>query len=75
MSDDKDHPLRPTLALVEEKLEATLDEVCSDVDIEVKQTEELIRIEEALAEASDQAKRAISLRQRIEADQQDSPLS
>lgn len=74
-NDEKDHPLRPTLSATELHLQEALEEVCDDLEIGRAQTDELIRIEETLAMASDAAKRAISLRQRIEADSANPPLA
>jgi hypothetical protein len=69
MSDhDEDHPLRPTLAATEVQLQSALEEVCDETVVENTPTDELIRIEETLAGAADAAKRAISLRQRIDSD-------
>lgn len=68
MSDELKHPLERSLVRTETQLQAALDEVCEDVEIQRTQTDELIRIEETLAIASDAAKQAISIRQRIEAD-------
>ena len=74
MSDHEEgHPLRPTLAATEMQLQEALEEVCDETVIENTETDELIRIEETLAIASDAAKKAISLRQRIDADASDSP--
>jgi hypothetical protein len=73
---DDDHPLRPTLAATESQLQEALEEVCDDTVIQTTGTDELIRIEETLAIASDAAKQAISLRQRIDADTGgDAPLA
>lgn len=65
MSDELKHVLANSLLRTELQLQAALDEVCEDVEILKTETEELIRIEETLAMASDAAKQAISLRQRI----------
>lgn len=65
---ENDHPLQPTLASTQLQLQSALEEVCEDISISETPTDELIRIEETLALASDSAKKAISLRQRIEAD-------
>lgn len=65
---DDEHPLSPVLDHTHLQLQSALDEVCEDLAIEHTQTDDLIRIEETLAIASDAAKRAISLRQRIETD-------
>jgi hypothetical protein len=65
---DEHHPLRPTLAATELQLQSALEEVCEETVIEEAPTDELIRIEETLAVASDAAKRAISLRRRIDSD-------
>ena len=77
MSDDKrNHPLRETLVMTQETLQTTREEVCADVAIASTPTHELIRIEEALALASDAAKTAISLRQRLDAQGRgDAPLA
>jgi hypothetical protein len=68
MSDQDDHPLSPSLTATELQLQSALEEVCEDTDIRRTETDELIRIEETLAAASDAAKQAISLRRRINAD-------
>jgi len=65
---DEHHPLRPALAATELQLQSALEEVCEETVIEEAPTDELIRIEETLAVASDAAKRAISLRRRIDSD-------
>jgi hypothetical protein len=65
---EEDHPLRPTLAATELQLQEALEEVCDETVIQNTETDELIRIEETLAIASDAAKKAISIRQRIDAD-------
>ena len=70
---DDEHPLSPVLTHTELQLQSALEEVCEDVAIPDTATDELIRIEETLAIASDAAKRAISLRKRIDADQEDVP--
>ena len=70
---DDEHPLSPVLSHSELHLQTVLDEVCEDVAIEHTATDDLIRIEEALAIATDAAKRTISLRQRIESDQGGAP--
>lgn len=68
MSKQNDHPLRPKLVEMEGELQSALEEVCEDPAIDKRSTDELIRIEETLAIASDAAKQAISLRKRIRAD-------
>jgi hypothetical protein len=68
MADESIHPLQLTLEQLEVRLEATLDGVCEEISISEAETSELIRIEEALAYASEVAKQAISLRRRIDAD-------
>lgn len=74
MSDDEQHhPLRPALAATELKLQSALEEVCDETVVQNTDTDELIRIEEALADASEVAKRAISLRRRIGADRDENP--
>lgn len=65
---DDDHPLSPKLAATEDQLQSALEEVCEDTEVQQTETDALIRIEETLATASDAAKKAISLRQRIDAD-------
>jgi uncharacterized tellurite resistance protein B-like protein len=64
------HPLRDTLIATQASLQEALDEVCDDLSISESSTEELIRVEETLAYASDAAKQAISLRRRLDAEQQ-----
>lgn len=69
MSDrDKNHPLRQTLLATQADLQTALEEVCEDVSIARTPTDELIRIEETLAFASEAAKQAISLRQRLDSE-------
>jgi hypothetical protein len=75
MADDLTHPLQPKLEQLEVRLQTTLEEVCEDVCISETATDELIRIEEALAYASDVAKQAVSLRRRIDADEETPPVS
>jgi hypothetical protein len=70
---DDDHPLMPTLMATELQLRSALEEVCEDTEVQESATDELIRIEETLAIASDAAKRAISLRRRIDADEDEDP--
>jgi hypothetical protein len=65
---DDDHPLSPVLTHTELQLQSALEEVCEDVAIPQTDTDELIRMEETLSIATEAAKRAISLRQRIDAD-------
>jgi hypothetical protein len=67
MADDtRNHQLRQTLVATQDMLQTALDEVCDDISIATTPTQELIRIEETLALASDAAKQAISLRQRLD---------
>jgi len=66
---DQSHPLSPALAASEGQLKSALEEVCEETVIQNTNTDELIRIDEALSEASDAAKQAISLRRRIRADE------
>jgi hypothetical protein len=73
MSDDSIHPLKPSLDHLQTRLETTLDEVCDEISIGEAETSELIRIEEALAYASQVAKQAVSLRRRIDADEEAPP--
>jgi hypothetical protein len=75
MAEDPIHPLQPNLEQLEVRLETTLDDVCEDVSISEAETSELIRIEEALAYATEVAKQAVSLRRRIDADGDSPPLS
>jgi hypothetical protein len=70
---DEDHPLLPSLTATEVQLQTALEEVCEDTEVQASATDQLIRIEETLAIASDAAKRAISLRQRIDADADEPP--
>ena len=63
--------MTPALAETEQKLQSALEDVCDEPVVESKDTGELIRIEEGLAVASEAAKRAISLRRRIRADEGD----
>jgi hypothetical protein len=74
MAGDPSHPLQPKLEQLEIRLESTLEEVCEDTSVAEAETEELIRIEETLAYASEVAKQAVSLRRRIDADE-DPPLA
>lgn len=70
MSDrDPKHPLRRNLIATQEQLQQQLDEVCDEVIVETTTTDELIKIEETLAAASEAAKEAISLRRRLDTDQ------
>jgi hypothetical protein len=73
MAEDPLHPLEAQLAKAEGRLETTLDEVCEDLSISEAETSELIRIEEALAYANEVAKQAISLRRRIDAEEETPP--
>jgi hypothetical protein len=75
MSNDPIHPLQPTLNQLEARLETSLEEVCEEVSISEAETSELIKIEEALAYASEVAKQAVSLRRRIGADEDGPPLA
>jgi hypothetical protein len=75
MADDQIHPLQPRLDQLAVRLETTIDEVCEDVSISEAETSELIRIEEALAYASEVAKQAVSIRRRIDADGDGPPVS
>lgn len=62
---EPDHPLRPTLNATEVRLQEALEEVCEDTVVQESSTDELIRIEETLEIAHDEAKRAVSLRRKI----------
>jgi hypothetical protein len=75
MADDSIHPLQPKLEQLEVRLETTLDDVCDELSISDAETSELIRIEEALSYANEVAKQAVSLRRRIDADEQAPPVS
>ncbi len=75
MADDPVNPLQPKPDRLEARLETTLDEVCEETSISEAETSELIRIEEALAYASEVAKHAVSLRRRINADGESPPPS
>lgn len=69
MSDPlQQHPLRERLIVTQQRLQTSLEEVCVDVQINEKPTDELIRIEETLAAAAEDAKQAVSLRLRLDAD-------
>ena len=63
------HPLHPSLRATESKLKEALEEVCEDTEVHEQDTGELIRIEETLDAAREEAKRAISLRRRIKRDE------
>ena len=65
---DPHHPLRRNLLATQEQLQEQLDEVCDDVEIETSTTDELIKIEETLAAASEAAKEVVSLRRRLDRD-------
>ena len=67
---DPDHPLRLELIETQAELQDSLDEVCDDVTIQTSSTEDLIRIEETLAAASQAAKEVVSLRRRLDSDEQ-----
>lgn len=73
MANDPMQPLQAQLAKVEGRLATTLEEVCDEVSIGEAETSELIRIEEALAYANEVAKQAISLRRRIDAEEDAQP--
>jgi hypothetical protein len=75
MADDSLHPLQTKLQQVEGRLETSLSEVCDEVSISDAETSELIRIEEALAYANEVAKQAISLRRRLDAENETPPLA
>ena len=65
---DPHHPLRPNLEATQEQLQEQLDEVCDEVVVETSTTDELIKIEETLAAASEAAKEVVSLRRRMDRD-------
>jgi hypothetical protein len=73
MADDSNHPLQPRLDTLALRLETTLDEMCEEISIADAETSELIRIEEALAYASEVAKQTVSIRRRIDADEEARP--
>jgi hypothetical protein len=75
MPDDPLHPLHAKLVQLEGRLETTIEEVCDEMSISEAETSELIRIEEALAYANEVAKQAISLRRRIDADEEIPPVA
>ena len=75
MADDPTHPLQANLEQLEVRLETTLEDVCDELSIAEAEASELIRIEEALAYASEVAKQAVSLRRRIDADGDGRPVS
>jgi len=62
------HPLRPALKTTENQLQEALEEVCEDTDVPGTDTDELIRIEETLASATEAAKKAISIRRKMRQD-------
>jgi hypothetical protein len=72
---DPKHPLEGVLEHKELQLQAALEEVCEDLEVQETPTDELIRIEETLAIACETAKQAISIRQRINADGGGPPVS
>ena len=47
------------------RLQEALEEVCEDVEIPSRTTDELIRIEETLEIAHEEAKRTVSLRRKL----------
>jgi hypothetical protein len=69
MDRDPNHPLRLDLVARQEQLQQQLDEVCDEVVIPTSSTEELIKIEETLAAASEAAKEVISIRRKLDSDQ------
>jgi hypothetical protein len=75
MADDPVHPLQPKLDQLEDRLDTSLDAVCEEISISDAETSKLMRIEEALAYASEVAKQAVSLRRRIDADDAVPPVS
>ena len=72
MSVDPGLPLRPQLDRLEDKIEQSLDEVCTKPSVKNINTGELIRIEETLAIAAEAAKEAVSLRRRMRKDRESS---
>jgi hypothetical protein len=68
-----EHPLKTSLTDTEGQLQDALEDVCEDTEIPKRNTDELIRIDETLAIASEAAKQAVSLRKRIHADEEQSP--
>lgn len=75
MADDPLHPLQPKLERLEGRLETTLEGVCEEVSISDAETAELIRIEEALTYAKEVSKQAVSLRRRIDGDEETPPVA
>jgi hypothetical protein len=63
-------PLRPQLDRLEDKIEKSLDEVCTAPSVKSVDTGELIKIEETLAIAAEAAKEAVSLRRRLRKDRE-----
>ena len=72
---DQNHPLRQHLVSTQNQLQTALEEVCEDVAIAAAPTQELIRIEETLSIAVEAAKQAISLRQRLDTEAEQTPLA
>lgn len=67
---DPTRPLRPQLDKIEDKIEQSLDQVCSSPSVKQIDTGELIKIEETLAIAAEAAKEAVSLRRRMRRDRE-----
>ena len=65
---NSDHPLHQDLRASQEQLQEQLDEVCDEVVVNASTTEELIKIEETLAAATEAAKEVVSLRRRLDRD-------
>ena len=70
MSIDPSVPLGPQLERLEDKIERSLDEVCTAPSVKDVDTGELIKIEETLAIAAEAAKEAVSLRRRLRKDRE-----
>jgi hypothetical protein len=62
-------PLRPMLKEAQSELARHLDEACEHDDVEEESTAQLMRLEEALTDAAQAAKQAVSLRRRLRTEQ------
>ena len=68
---DETGPLEPRLKSVQSDLEKNIEDVCEQPAIARIDTGELIRIEETLAIAAEEAKQAVSLRRRLHEDREE----
>ena len=68
MSSDKQGPLAPKLAALQEHLENVREEICDVSHVSELNTGEMIRVEETLAIAAEKAKEVVSVRRRIRRD-------